>query len=303
MPRGSKRNTSEEASCQEMPLWAAKMIEKYDQCATRFEDALLSAFASLLSAVAEIKNTRESVLKRLTAVEARLSTMSTPSMIDQNAIYYTVVKVQADKTRIEEKLRRITWVGIPEQKDEVSTRRFDHEALKEVVETSGDPDLLREFSRGNIVGHRFPVGQPRSTGARGRIIKIDLPSQELEDKLLQHTKQGRQSLTKNFIHSYARRDYTPEELELDRKLRRKAGELNQKEGKLQFVVRDLQIHRLRYPRDLPGYLGASQPFQPSRSSSSSSAEPTPSQFVFTKDDASSSLPHRGNSPAYADATL
>ncbi|EYC18956.1 hypothetical protein Y032_0026g1478 [Ancylostoma ceylanicum] len=135
MPRGCKRNISEE----EMPLWAATMIEKYDQCATCLEEVLSSSFVNLLSAVAEIRSTQDLVLKRLSAVEARLSNMSTTSAINQNTIYSTVVKVQADKTRIEGKLRRITWVGIPEQMDEVSTKRFDHEALKEVVKPVATP--------------------------------------------------------------------------------------------------------------------------------------------------------------------
>ncbi|EYC44081.1 hypothetical protein Y032_0473g2116 [Ancylostoma ceylanicum] len=64
-------------------------------------------------------------------------------------------------------------------------------------------------------------------------------------------KSGRLSLTKHCIHSYARKDFTKEELEYDRALRRKAGALNQLEGKLVYVVRDLTIHKLRNPRALP----------------------------------------------------
>lgn len=84
---------------------------------------------------------------------------------------------------------------------------------------------------------------------RGRIIKIDLPSQTLKDRLLYHMKSGRQSLTRKFVLSNARRDYTLEELEMDRSLRRQAGELNAKSGRLEYVVSGLQIHWLRNPRD------------------------------------------------------
>ncbi|VDK58452.1 unnamed protein product [Cylicostephanus goldi] len=61
-------------------------------------------------------------------------------------------------------------------------------------------------------------------------------------------KSGRLSLTRQFIHSYARKDYTREELEFDRTLRRKAGLMNRQEGKLLYVVRDLRIHKLKNPR-------------------------------------------------------
>ncbi|KIH43665.1 hypothetical protein ANCDUO_26324 [Ancylostoma duodenale] len=62
---------------------------------------------------------------------------------------------------------------------------------------------------------------------------------------------GRQSLTQRFVHSYARRDYTAEELSLDRTLRKEAGDLNAREGKLAFVVRDFDIVKLNTPRELP----------------------------------------------------
>lgn len=69
--------------------------------------------------------------------------------------------------------------------------------------------------------------------------------------MLEHMRTGRQSLTKDYIHSYARRDYTREELEYDRTLRKKAGTMNSEEGKLVYVVRDLVIPNLNAPRDLP----------------------------------------------------
>ncbi|KIH68704.1 hypothetical protein ANCDUO_00960 [Ancylostoma duodenale] len=43
-------------------------------------------------------------------------------------------------------------------------------------------------------------------------------------------KSGRQSMTQRFVHSYARTDYTREEINYDRILRRKAGQMNQQEG-------------------------------------------------------------------------
>ncbi|XGW07567.1 hypothetical protein V3C99_010605 [Haemonchus contortus] len=54
-------------------------------------------------------------------------------------------------------------------------------------------------------------------------------SQRLRDRLLDHMRAGRLSLTKDFVHSYARTDYTKEELAYDRSLRQKAGIMNREE--------------------------------------------------------------------------
>ncbi|GMT19868.1 hypothetical protein PFISCL1PPCAC_11165, partial [Pristionchus fissidentatus] len=53
------------------------------------------------------------------------------------------------------------------------------------------------------------------------------------------------------VHAHVRRDYTADELEQDRFLRREAGKLNAEAGQLEFVVRDLKICRLANPRPLP----------------------------------------------------
>ncbi|KIH47120.1 hypothetical protein ANCDUO_22824 [Ancylostoma duodenale] len=113
--------------------------------------------------------------------------------------------------------------------DEESTKQFDHEILREAVYSSEDSDLIHD-EIGHITSHRHPAGKPRAAGSRGRIIKICLPSQELRDSLLTHMRSGRQSLTERFVHSYARRDYTVEELQLDRSLRKQAGDLNALKG-------------------------------------------------------------------------
>ncbi|VDL85522.1 unnamed protein product [Nippostrongylus brasiliensis] len=162
-----------------------------------------------------------------------------------------MVKVRTDSEKIDEKQRMITWLGIDEMSNEELTRRFDKEILKEAVVTSGNEELIREFECGRITSHRHPPGKPRQAGTRGRIIKISLPNKELRDSLLAHMRTGRQGLTSRFVHSFARRDYTVEELNLDRALRKEAGELNAREGRLAYVVRDFDIIKLKYPRDLP----------------------------------------------------
>lgn len=161
------------------------------------------------------------------------------------------MKFKSDTKVVDAKACRVTWVGIGEQASDAATRAFDKEAIKEVIESSGDEQLINEFNDGRISFHRHPVIRKDTNRARPRIIKICLGNQELRDRLLEHMRIGRQSLTKDFVHSYARRDYTREELEYDRLLRRKAGIMNSEEGKLVYVVRDLAIHKLNTPRELP----------------------------------------------------
>ncbi|EYC23516.1 hypothetical protein Y032_0015g2694 [Ancylostoma ceylanicum] len=299
MVRTSKRNNNDEPVSQDLPLWATKLIDKYEQCANRIQEALSSSFEKVFAKISEIDTRQKSILERLAVVEAHISRISNTPAIDQNALYSTVVKVRADEGKIEEKLRRITWVGVGEQKDEVSTKKFDYQALKEVVETSGDSELIREFSEGHITAHRFPRDQPRGANARGRIIKIELPNQTLKDRLLHHMKQGRQSLTKEFVHSYARRDYNPEELKLDRSLRKEAGELNLQVGRLQYVVRDLQLHKLRNPRELPVHLGSHQLSPSAHNTSYASLGMTPSHPTYSRVAMSSSTSQMSTNQSFA----
>ncbi|KAK6032598.1 hypothetical protein OSTOST_01217 [Ostertagia ostertagi] len=55
----------------------------------------------------------------------------------------------ADEKKIDDKLRRIAWVGLGEQKDGLATKKFDKEALKEgffFVTGDWDPiSILRSF--------------------------------------------------------------------------------------------------------------------------------------------------------------
>ncbi|EYB87460.1 hypothetical protein Y032_0262g569 [Ancylostoma ceylanicum] len=178
-----------------------------------------------------------------------------------------MVKVRADSSKIDEKMGTITWVGIDEKANEDDTRRSDQEIIREVVLTSGNEDLIRELDAGRIIFHRHPVGKPRGPSGRGRIIKIRLAKEELRDALLSHMKSGRQSLTEQFVHSFARRDYTMEELNLDRALRKRAGDLNALEGKLIYIVRDFDIIKLKYPRELPRHLIGGSTTNSSNSSS------------------------------------
>ncbi|VDP52188.1 unnamed protein product [Heligmosomoides polygyrus] len=258
MRKNTKRTSGVDAE-DGMPLWASKLIERFDLYSCSLQSAVTDAFERVFRQIQSIQSTQDAIVARLADLEAKLD-HPRQTALDRSALYSTIVKVKADSQRIEEKSMRIAWVGIDEQANEESTRRFDREILKEVVHTSGDEQLIREFEQGRITSHRHPAGKPR------RIIKISLPSQALRDALLDHMRSGRQSLTQRFVHFFARRDYTAEELSVDRSLRKEAGDLNAREGKLAYVVRDFNIVKLKVPRELPRRPITLSSIQTSRSS-------------------------------------
>ncbi|KIH68738.1 hypothetical protein ANCDUO_00929 [Ancylostoma duodenale] len=233
---------------QEMPTWASKLIERFDSYSVSIERSLSQAFDCVFRTISDLQETQNSILDLLSKLETKISLLNTFPSTQQSNLYAAMVKVRADSSKIDEKLKTIAWVGIDEKVDERSTCRFDREIVKEAVYTSGCDDLIREFEEGRISIHRHPDGRPRG---RGRMIKIPLSNQALRDSLLSHMKSGRQSLTQELMHSFARRDYTVEELSLDRSLRKQAGDLNAQAAKLLYVVRDFDIVKLKTPRDLP----------------------------------------------------
>ncbi|VDK52383.1 unnamed protein product [Cylicostephanus goldi] len=215
------------------------------------EKMLSDTFERVFNEIKDIKASHNSLINRLDSLEEKILELSFERSNQQKMLYSTLVKIRSDENKLEEKSKRIALIGIDEQGDENLTRRFDREIIKEFVYTSGEQQLVEEFEKGNVTVQRYPPGQPKSPRVRGRVIKVGLRSKELRDQLLQHMRAGRQSLTQKFIHSYARRDYTYEELQLDRALRKQAGDLNAREGKLMYVVRDFEIVKLKSPRELP----------------------------------------------------
>ncbi|KAK5967590.1 hypothetical protein GCK32_018511 [Trichostrongylus colubriformis] len=143
MARGNKRSSVEEDLSQDMPLWATKMIEMYESCCERIEKALTSSVEKMAAKITKIEETQESILSRLKALEVSIGAMKTSSSMTQGALYSTIVKVRADEAKIEDKLRRIAWVGIGEQKDDIKIippfTIFTHDGKMAL--------LLRAFSR------------------------------------------------------------------------------------------------------------------------------------------------------------
>ncbi|VDP10848.1 unnamed protein product [Heligmosomoides polygyrus] len=154
MARGQKGKPCEGRD-QDLPIWAVKMMAKYDSCAGRLEKALVVSFEKILNKIEEITVRQGGILSRIDALEKSVSGLERAgAKLDQNTLYSTIVKVRADGMRIDEKMRRIAWIGIPEQGGEAKTKKFDTEALKEAIETSCDEELINEFAKGNITARR-----------------------------------------------------------------------------------------------------------------------------------------------------
>ncbi|EYC35795.1 hypothetical protein Y032_0982g3284 [Ancylostoma ceylanicum] len=205
-----KKQTSDEA-----PSWLQPILKRWDEYFVRI-DKMFEIFA-------KVQETQSTILSKLNKLEEQFLAMDDKECNQNSALYSTLVKFQADARIVNAKSCRVTWVGIEEQDDEAATQLFDVEALKEIIETSGDDELLKDLQDGKISVHRHPKLRTSSLRRRPRIIKIELRNQELRDRLLMHMRAGRLSMTKDFVHSYARKDYTREELEYDRSLRKKAG--------------------------------------------------------------------------------
>ncbi|KIH59549.1 hypothetical protein ANCDUO_10212 [Ancylostoma duodenale] len=172
------------------------------------------------------QETQNNILSKLKALEEQQRSCNCYGSTN-SALCSALVKFKADAKTVDEKACRIAWIGIEEHADDSTTTTFDKEALKEVIETSGDDELLAEWQTRRIGVHRHPPVRNNSQSLRPRIIKITSLSQDLRDRLLAYMRRGRLSLTKHCVHSYAPKDYTKEELEYDRSLRKKAGLLNQ----------------------------------------------------------------------------
>ncbi|KAK6053270.1 hypothetical protein COOONC_09225 [Cooperia oncophora] len=199
-----------------IPLWLKSVLKRWDYYFARFD--------RMFDLLVSMQQSHRSIVRKIDAIENRL--FDQMSAAQANSDLYTT------------KQCNIVWVGIEEQVDDRSTSDFDREAIKEIIYAACDNELMSQWKAGNIKTARFPHNRS-ATLRKPRIIKINLPLQELRDRLLAFMKRGRLSLTQTFPHSYARRDYTKEELDYDRQLRKRAGLLSANGGKLLYVVRAL----------------------------------------------------------------
>ncbi|RCN40556.1 hypothetical protein ANCCAN_13526 [Ancylostoma caninum] len=95
--------------------------------------------------VLKMQETQSAVVTRLKTLEERVVTINEQPPSSNAALYSTLVKFHADARIVSSKSCGITWVGIGEQIDDAATHVFDQKALEEVVEASGDSELIREL--------------------------------------------------------------------------------------------------------------------------------------------------------------
>lgn len=89
-----------------------------------------------------MEETRNGIISELKALEER----NYCNCFDNtgSSIYTALVKFRADTRSTDEKAN-IAWVGIDEQPDDSATSAFDKEAVKEIIDSSGDSDLSGEW--------------------------------------------------------------------------------------------------------------------------------------------------------------
>ncbi|EYC28773.1 hypothetical protein Y032_0007g3417 [Ancylostoma ceylanicum] len=120
----------------DMPLWTTKLIDRFDLYSSSLERTLTASFDRVFTEMAKLQQTQATILSRLSDLENKLAINSPTHADRQNLLYSTMVKIRTDAEKINDKATWITWVGVGEQRDEATTRRFDQEIVKEVINTS-----------------------------------------------------------------------------------------------------------------------------------------------------------------------
>ena len=187
--------------------------------------------------------------KRFETLTESLNKASQPNSewppISLNAISSSLTRVVFQQDSIRDKSTRAVLVGHPEDQDEEVTKRNDLLLIQNLLAKIDHPSLNMD----SITYHRHPA--ERKSVSHNRIIKIQLKDHAARDLFLSMARRVRgASLTGN-PHAYFRRDFTSEELALDRELRQQAGRKNCEANSLIYIVRDLKIVKLSVPRVLP----------------------------------------------------
>lgn len=118
-------------------------------------DAYFTRFDKLFDVLVKIQETQNGIISKLNTLEER-NYQCNCFDINGSAIYSALVKFRADTGTIYEKACRIAWVGIDEKPDDSATSAFDKEAVKEIIDSSGDSDLLEEWQSRRVEVHRHP---------------------------------------------------------------------------------------------------------------------------------------------------
>jgi hypothetical protein len=214
---------------------------------------------------AELQTSNQKMTHVLTEILGELRAIRAgPTKPTMSASFAAVVTraMTTDRAVIEEKSKNAIFIGIPEQSD-----ALDRELLADVIKASGDSSLNDALSANTISLQRYPVDKVPAQNSRPRLIKVIFPNQKNRDSFLQAGRTNRPQVMTQNPHSFLRRDYTIDEQKSDKELRQQCWETNKTANEVQFVVRDLRMHKLAKPR----------PFQPRQPSTTTTTAPSTSQ--------------------------
>ncbi|KAK6044378.1 hypothetical protein COOONC_18117 [Cooperia oncophora] len=125
----------------EAPPWLETMFKRWDDYLSRFD-----RLYDLLFAMQESQN---AILRKIEMLENRFQNDRSTNEFSRSELYSTLVKFNADSRNVADKQCKIVWYGIDEGKDEAETSAFDREALNEVVNSSCDDELVKEWRSDN----------------------------------------------------------------------------------------------------------------------------------------------------------
>lgn len=175
-----------------------------------------------------------------------------PSQPPPESTYAAVKQALTDATNYADKAKRAVWVGLQEGTTTEETTANDQKAIESLCSELNDPIISAALTEGSIKHHRHP----EKKGERHkRILKIEFPSQKIRDQFLSNVRSSRPPTVTKQAGNYIRRDLCPFELDLERKARSEAFELNRKMGGLVYGIRDEKLIKFNgTPRPLPvGY--------------------------------------------------
>ncbi|KAG5639912.1 hypothetical protein DXG03_002479 [Asterophora parasitica] len=190
----------------------------------------------------EIAELKKHVIKPVSIASAPPSDMT----------YSVVKRALADATTYAEKASRAVWVGLPECSSPLDTAAEDQKQVEALCKELDDNLITKALADGHITHKRHPE---EKGDRKKRIMKIKFESEKTRDHFLSLVRSSRPSTVTKNAGNFVRRDLCPFELEMERKARIDAFNLNCKLGSLQYGIRDDKLIKFSgTPRSLPaGY--------------------------------------------------
>ncbi len=218
----------------------APLLEKLQGLEVRLDEieAKIDSSMGIASETGETMPTYAQVSARSAPVTARRDSVSISL---QNR--FQCLEALKEKEELQEKKQFAVVVGLPEAASEDSNEdsaedsaKNDELVVKSVLQKEGiDQDsFIRAFRHGKI--------REKKT----RILKVELDSCETRDKLIKAFR-GKSRPEELRTWGHCRRDMTASERFRDRQLRTECHQLNLKEGKRKWIVRDLKRIQAKSP--------------------------------------------------------